>query len=40
MEPKKENKFTYSLPYITGQIYNIWWGTGIDFKHVSMVSSN
>lgn len=36
MEPKKEKKFSYSLPYISGRIYNIWFGTGIDFTHLAM----
>ena len=35
MEPKVEKKYSYGLPYITGKIYNIWWGTGIDFTHLS-----
>jgi hypothetical protein len=30
---------TYALPYITGNIYNIWWLTGLDFDHLSMFSS-
>ena len=29
MEPKKEKPYSWSLPFITGKIYNIWWGTGI-----------
>lgn len=33
-------KFTYSLPYLTNRVYNIWWGTGINFKHLAMVSSH
>lgn len=33
-------KYTFSLPYITDRMYNVWWGTGIDFKHVSMVASH
>lgn len=32
--------FTYSLPYITDRIYNIWWGTGINFQHLAMVTSH
>lgn len=30
---------SYSLPFITGKIYNIWWLTGLDFDHLSMFSS-
>jgi hypothetical protein len=33
-------KFSFSLPYMTNRIYNIWWGTGIDWKQVHMVSSS
>lgn len=33
-------KFTFSLPYLTNRVYNIWWGTGINFKHMAMVSSH
>ena len=32
----KEKKYTYALPFITGKIYNIWWGSGIDFSHVAV----
>lgn len=39
-EPKVEKPQTWSLPYVTGQIYNIWWGTGIDFKHLSMSTTS
>lgn len=40
MEPKGEKKQSYGLPFITGKIYNIWWGTGVDFTHMSVVSSS
>jgi len=33
-------KFTYSLPFIIDRIYNIWWGTGLNFQHMAMVSSD
>lgn len=33
-------KFTYSLPYITDRIYNIWFGTGINFDHMAMITSS
>jgi len=39
MEPKIEKKLAYSLPYLQNRIYNIWWSTGIDFKHVAMRTS-
>lgn len=32
----KEKPNTWSLPYVTGQTYNVWWGTGIDFSHLSI----
>ena len=35
----KEAPNTWSMPYITGRIYNIWWGTGIDFTHLSIYTS-
>lgn len=38
-EPKKEKPQSWSLPYITGQTYQVWWGSGIDFSHMSAVSS-
>jgi len=31
---------TYALPFITGNIYNIWWLTGLDFDHLSIFSSS
>ena len=40
MEPKKEMKFSYSLPYLTGRIYDIWWGSHIDFNHLAMVTTH
>ncbi len=33
-------KFTFSLPYLTNRIYNIWWGTGINFEHLAMVATH
>lgn len=27
------------MPYVTGQIYQIWWGTGLDFSHLSISTS-
>ena len=39
MEPMKEKPNTWSLPFITGEIYSIWWGTGIDFSHLSISAS-
>jgi len=32
-------KFSYSLPYLTGRIYDIWWGSHIDFNHLAMVTT-
>lgn len=39
-KPKKELKGAWGLPFITGKIYNIWWGTGIDFSHLAAVSTD
>lgn len=39
MEPKVEKKYTWALPFITGRIYNIWWGTGIDFTYLDTFTS-
>jgi hypothetical protein len=39
MEPEVETPFTWSLPYVTGQVYAVWWGTGIDFSHISIYTS-
>ena len=35
MEPK-DKKFSWSMPYVAGNIYNIWWLTGIDFTHIAI----
>lgn len=40
MEPKLELKYSYSLPYLTNRVYDIWWGSHIDFNHLAMVSSD
>ncbi len=40
MEPKLEKSYSYGLPFITGRIYNIWWGTGIDFTHLSITTTS
>jgi hypothetical protein len=39
MEPKVEQKYTWSLPFILGKTYSIWWGTGIDFTHLAIFTS-
>lgn len=39
MEPKKEKPQAWSLPFITGKIYQVWWGSGVDFSHLSIVTS-
>lgn len=38
-KPKKELADAWGIPFIAGKIYNIWWGTGIDFSHLSLVST-
>ena len=35
-EPMLESSFTYSVPFVAGRIYNIWWHTGIDFEKVNI----
>jgi hypothetical protein len=39
MQPKAEKPFSWGLPYITGRIYNIWWGSGVDFLHLAAFTS-
>ena len=39
-EPKEEKKQSWSLPYLTGKTYNIWWASGIDFTHMSLFTSS
>lgn len=34
-----EKPKAWSLPFVTGQIYQVWWGTGLDFSHLSISSS-
>jgi hypothetical protein len=36
MEPKKDKPEAYSMAYIAGRTYNIWWLTGLDFTHLAM----
>lgn len=38
-EPPNEKPYSYGLPFITGRIYNIWWGTGIDFTHMAITTA-
>lgn len=35
-EPMEEAEFTYSVPFVAGRIYNIWWQTGIDFEKANI----
>lgn len=35
----KDRPNTWALPFITGRIYNIWWGTGLDFDHLAIATS-
>lgn len=39
MEPKQEKAYTWSLPFVTGKTYSVWWGTGIDFSHLSIFTT-
>lgn len=29
-----DHKFAYSVAFVAGRIYNIWWHTGLDFSHL------
>lgn len=29
-----DHKFAYSVAFVAGRIYNIWWLTGLDFSHL------
>ena len=35
----KEKGNAWSLPYLTGNIYNVWWGVGLDFSHLSLFTT-
>ena len=35
-EPMGSKKYGYSLPYITGRTYAVWWHDGLDFDHLAM----
>jgi hypothetical protein len=35
-----EKPKTWSLPFITGNIYAIWWGSGLDFTNVAISSTS
>lgn len=39
MEPEVEYPSAYGLPFIAGSIYQIWWGSGIDFEHLSVFTT-
>lgn len=34
--PTIEKPFSYSLPYVTGSVYQVWWGGGLDYSHLSI----
>ena len=34
----EELEFTYSVPFVAGRTYLIWWHTGIDFKGLHMIA--
>ena len=38
-QPKKEKAHAWSLPYLTGNTYNVWWGTGVDFSHMALFTT-
>lgn len=39
MEPV-DKKFAWSMPYVAGSVYNMWWLTGIDFEHIAIEYSS
>jgi len=36
MEPMIAIRRSYSVAYIAGRTYNLWWLTGLDFTHLAM----
>jgi hypothetical protein len=36
MEPMEAQKWSYSLPFVAGRTYNVWWLTGLDFTHLNV----
>lgn len=32
----EDQKFSYSIAFVAGRVYNIWWLTGLDFTHVNV----
>ena len=32
----KDKGYGWSLPFITGKAYNIWWGDGVDWRHMAI----
>ena len=38
-EPEIEKPQAWSLPFVTGSIYQVWWGSGLDFTHLSIVTT-
>lgn len=37
--PTIEKPNSYSLPYVTGNVYQIWWDAGIDYDHLSIFTT-
>jgi hypothetical protein len=35
-----EKPFAWSLPFITGNTYGIWWGSGLDFTNMAVSSTS
>lgn len=36
MDPEKEKAGSYSMPFVTGRVYNVWWEDGLDFTHMAV----
>lgn len=37
--PNIEKPFSFSLPYVTGNVYQVWWGGGMDYNHLSITTT-
>ena len=38
-EPMIDKPNSFSMPYVAGRIYNVWWLTGLDFTHLAIEAS-
>ena len=35
-EPMIDKENAWSMPFVSGRIYNAWWLTGLDFTHLAI----